>query len=366
MVRRFTADLRMYRHSGIGRYLRNLVPLLLPKLNVDHVRVLGLRALVEDAAWLHDTRIEFIEEPAAIYSVAEQRMALRGAYRDTSLLWVPHFNAPLFYRGRMVVTMHDVALLAMPEILGNSVKRAYAKLLIQRAVSQASAILCVSEFTKSELQTRLSVPKEKMTVTHPGLDAEWPEVATPHREADGVPYLLYVGNVKPNKNLGLLLRAFVQVMHSLPYRLVLAGRMEGFGTGDHAVIRQAATLGQRVRFTREVSDAELISLYAGASAFVLPSLYEGFGLPLLEAMQLGCPVLCSTAGALPEVAGNAALYFNPSSEVELAARLGEVGDLARMNQLRHAGFERVKRFSFLECAEQSAEVMNRLMENQVD
>jgi glycosyltransferase involved in cell wall biosynthesis len=356
----------MYRHSGIGRYLRNLVPLLLPKVKVDRVRVLGKRALVEDAAWLRDIRVEFIEAPAAIYSVAEQRMGSLGAYRETDLLWVPHFNAPLFYRGKMVVTIHDVAPLAIPEILDNSVKRAYAKLLIRRAVTEASAILCVSQFTERELQSRLGVPKEKLTVTHLGLDAAWSETAVPHREVDGVPYLLYVGNVKPNKNLGFLLRAFAKRMDSFPYRLVLAGRMRGFGTGDQDVIRQAEALGERVRFTDEVSDAELIALYSGASAFILPSLYEGFGLPVLEAMQLGCPVLCSSAGALPEVAGNAALYFNPRVEDELVARLGEIADTSRMKELRKAGLDRVKQFSFEKCAVQSAEVMNRLMENSIE
>jgi glycosyltransferase involved in cell wall biosynthesis len=295
--------------------------------------------------------------------VAEQGMGLRGAYRETDLLWVPHYNAPLMYRGQMVVTMHDVAPLAMPEILGNVVKRAYAKLLIKRAVEQASAILCVSKFTERELRDRLGVPKEKITVTHLGLDADWPETATRHVETDGKPYLLYVGNVKPNKNLALLLKAFAQVRHSVPYRLLLAGRMRGFGTNDEAVIRQAEALGDHVRFTDEVSDAELISLYAGASAFIQPSLYEGFGLPLLEAMRLGCPVICSTAASLPEVAGDAALYFNPSSVQELADRLCLVSDATRMHALRQAGFERVARFSFQECAERSAAVMNRLMDD---
>ena len=351
----------MVRHSGIGRYLRNLFPLLLPKLDADCVRVLSRRALVEDAPWFNDPRVEFIEEPAAIYSVAEQTMRARGAYRKTDLLWTPHYNAPLIYSGRMVVTMHDVAPLAMPEILGHALKRAYAKLLIERAVKQASAILCVSEFTAAELRNRLGVPPAKLTVACPGLEAGWPESAVRHVEADGVPYLLFVGNVKPNKNLAVLLKAFSLVMHVLPYRLVLAGRMRGFGTEDEAVIRLAETLGQRVRFAGEVSDPELISLYAGASAFVLPSLYEGFGLPLLEAMRLGCPVLCSTAGSLPEVAGDAALYFDSRSEQQLAERLGEVRDATRMDGLRQAGFKRVGRFSFEECATRSAEVMNRLL-----
>src|SRR6266702_6946799 len=194
----------MYRHSGIGRYLRNLVPLLLPLIEADRIRVLSRRALIEhsewDAEWLKDSRLEFIETDEPIYSPSEQLMELRGRYQGSDLLWVPHFNAPLFYAGRMVVTMHDIGPLALPQILENIVKRRYARLLIERAAGQAEAILSVSEFTARELRERLKVPAEKITVAQPGIEAGWPESAVLHTEADGVPYLLFVGNVKPNKN----------------------------------------------------------------------------------------------------------------------------------------------------------------------
>lgn len=360
-TRRLTMDLRMYRHSGIGRYLRNLFPLLLPLLNVDRVRVLAPREILEGSAWMADPRVQVVEESAKIYSVAEQALVLRGVYGKRDVLWVPHYNVPLYYGGPMVVTMHDVAPLAMPEILDNAIKRSYAATLIRRAAKQASEILCVSEFTARELRERLNVQANKITVTYPGLDAGWPETAVPHVEADGVPYVLYVGNVKPNKNLGLLLRAFTSIGKEVPFRLVLAGKMRGFGTEDLAVIRQAESMGDRVRFTDEISDKELISLYAGARALCLPSLYEGFGLPLLEAMQLGCPVLCSTAGALPEVAGEAALYFDPRDDAGLAQRLLQIEDSALMNQLRQAGRIRVEQFSFTQCAAQTATVLNRVM-----
>lgn len=356
-----TVDLRMYRHSGIGRYLRNLFPLLLPLLDVDRVRVLSRREILVGAPWLGDSRIEIVEESARIYSLAEQALALRSIYRERNVLWVPHYNVPLYYGGPMIVTMHDVAPLAMPEILDNAIKRTYAATLIRRAVKQAAEILCVSEFTAQELRERLNVSANKITVTYPGLDAEWPDKAVPHAELDGSPYVLYVGNVKPNKNLGLLLRAFARICDEVPYRLVLAGKIRGFGTEDLTVIQQAEAMGDRVRFTGEISDQELISLYAGARALCLPSLYEGFGLPLLEAMKLGCPVLCSTAAALPEVAGDAALYFDPRDDAGLAERLLQVQDWELMDSLQQEGRIRAEKFSFARCASQTAAVLNKVM-----
>jgi glycosyltransferase involved in cell wall biosynthesis len=359
---RLTADLRMFRHSGIGRYLRNVMPHLLPLLAADRVRVLGPHGIFADAAWRNDPRIEVFTTPAPIYSVQEQMLGMRGAYRNTRLLWVPHYNAPLWHSGRMIVTFHDIGPMALPEILSNMVKRGYAKLLIERAAKQAAAILCVSQFTRSEL-SGMGVAAEKMTVTPLGLDSGWPSSAPPHREQDGVPYLLFVGNVKPNKNLDLLLRAFAALQDRIPFRLLLAGRMRGFGTDDEVVLRKATAMGDRVRFVGEIDDATLQSLYAGATALVLPSLYEGFGLPLLEAMQLGCPVLASTAGALPEVGGDAALYFDPRSESQLAQCLLQSCDSSAMSELSRRGRERVTHFSFARCAQQMAAVMNRLMEH---
>ena len=356
-----TIDLRMYRHSGIGRYLRNLIPPLLPLLHADRIRIVAPRALIAGAAWLAEPRIELFETSAPVYSIAEQLLPLRGAYRDTRLLWVPHYNAPLLYRGRLALTIHDIAPLALPGILSNAVKRAYARLLITRASARASAILCDSAFTATELHRLVGTDTAKMTVVPLGLDETWPSDSPPHREADNVPYLLYVGNVKPNKNLSLLLNAFAQVQDRLPHRLLLAGRMSGFGSNDEAVIRLAQSM-PRVRFTGEISDAVLIALYAGASALVLPSLYEGFGLPLLEAMQMGCPCLSSGATSLPEVGGDAALYFDPRSVESLAARLLQVLDEPLMQRLRAAGRVRAREFSYARCAAATAAILNPLLE----
>ena len=360
-MNRLTIDLRMYRHSGIGRYLRNIIPPLLPLLGANVIRIVTTPGLIGEAPWLTDPRIEIFITTAAVYSPAEQLLPFGPAYRDTRLLWVPHYNAPLFYRGPLALTIHDIAPIALPEIMGSALKARYARLLIKRAVAHATAILCDSAFTASELQTRVHANPAKLTVVHLGLETDWPSDTTPHHEPDETPYLLYVGNVKPNKNLGLLLDAFAQVQSRLPHRLVLAGRMRGFGTGDDAVLHQAEALGDRVRFTGEISDSELIALYAGADALVLPSLYEGFGLPLLEAMQMGCPVLSSNAASLPEIGADAALYFDPHNVQSLADRLLQVTDEPLMNSLRAAGRIRAREFTYARCATQTAAVLNPLL-----
>jgi alpha-1,3-rhamnosyl/mannosyltransferase len=137
--------------------------------------------------------------------------------------------------------------------------------------------------------------------------------------------------------------------------------MSGFGTSDDAVLDRAAAMGDRVRLTGEIPDSALIALYAGAAALVFPSLYEGFGLPLLEAMHLGCPVLCSNAASLPEVAAEAALYFDPRNPKSIADCLLRVADAPLPESLRSAGRARAAEFSYARCAAQTATVLNRLL-----
>ncbi len=354
-----TIDLRMIRHSGIGRYLRNLIPRVLPLLEAPHTRILADPAILGTPAWLTHPGLELHPTTAPIYSLAEQRLPF--TIPKAGLLWVPHYNAPMLHRGRLLLTIHDIAPIALPAILDSPLKRAYASLLIRRAVARAAHILTISRFTQSELVTRLHVPPDKITLAPLGLDADWPTQAPPHNEPDAVPYLLFVGNVKPNKNLSLLLQAFKQVQDRIPHCLLIAGRLHGFSTGDESVLASAKALGPRARFTGEIDDAHLQSLYAGASALIVPSLYEGFGLPLLEAMQLGCPVLSSSAASLPEVGGDAPLYFRPDSPDELAAAILQLLSPATVALMRERGYARLPHFSFDRCAHQTATVINNLL-----
>ena len=366
-TRNLTIDLRMFRHSGIGRYLRNLVPLLLPQLHADSIQVLAAPGLLSGMDWLADPRVHAIEVSAPVYSLSEQFLPLRSLYRNAGLLWVPHYNVPFAWRGPLAVTIHDLAPIALHETFTSSIKRRYARLLMENAVARAAAILTVSRFTADELCKLLHADPARITVTYPGIDESWPAAnsAAPRKDRPGQPYFLYVGNVKPNKNLRTLLTAFQMVMDGLPHRLILAGRVAGFETEDEAVFKQAESLGDRIHWAGEVSDLDLIDLYRGASALVLPSLYEGFGLPLLEAMQLGCPVLSSNAASLPEIAGDAALYFDPrdpSSLAELLLQLTHSTVNPVADSLRQAGYRRVAGFSFSRCAAETASVLNPLLE----
>ena len=139
----------MWKHSGIGRYLRNVVPLVVPSLAGEaHIRLLGERQLLDErglATWGANTA--WVETLAPIYSPAEQALPLRGVYPVGGLLWTPHFNVPLLYRGALVVTMHDIAPLTSPEIFGSTLRRMVGQMLVKRAARQARAIFCASRFT---------------------------------------------------------------------------------------------------------------------------------------------------------------------------------------------------------------------------
>ena len=357
-----TIDLRMYCMSGIGRYLRNLVPLVIPRLLADRIRVIGDPSQFASSSWINDPRVELFESRANIYSIKEQALAWSGAFRGTELLWVPHYSVPLLYNGLLAVTIHDVCHLALPELLGSSLKRSYAALLFENVARKADAVFCVSEFTSKEVQKYLHISANRIHVTRPGLDAMWDPRLAPHKEQDLPPYFLYVGNVKPNKNLTMLMRAFRQVMHRIPHRLMIVGKMSEMRTVDDAVILEAKNFGDRVHMTGAVSDEQLMKYYRSAEALVVPSLYEGFGLPLLEAMSLGCPVLCSSASSLPEVAGDAAVYFDPRDARDIAEKLLQIAaNPALRMALVEKGSDRLRKFRYEDCAGLTAEVLNKLM-----
>jgi glycosyltransferase involved in cell wall biosynthesis len=218
---------------------------------------------------------------------------------------------------RRVVTIYDLQPLAQPEQRPLS-RRLYARLLYGCA-ARSHAILTISDFSAHAIRTRLGVPPDRIHRIYCGLDPQFAEGAEPTRR-EAVPYILFVGNVKPHKNLHGALAAF----RGLPdryreLRFVIVGRREGFHTPDRRIERLIAGIEDRVIFAGHVSDAELKAWYRDARAFLFPSFYEGFGLPILEALSFGLPVVSSRAASLPEV-GGALVHYGDAEDPESISR----------------------------------------------
>jgi glycosyltransferase involved in cell wall biosynthesis len=351
-------DVRMARHSGIGTYIRNIVPRVLAARPNWRFSLLGDPALTSTFANLEQPNVTAVFCNAPIYSVREQLELVRRVPRESSLIWAPHYNAPMLARAPLLVTIHDLAHIACPEFAPGMLKQTYARTMFRRVKRQAAAIICVSRFTADELQRYIPGGGAPVTVVHSGVDAEWFASAGAETTATGRPYFVFVGNVKPSKNLGTLLRAFQDVMNELPHDLVIVGKRNGMLSADHAVLRLAERWPDRVRLTGEVSGAQLRRYVRGAVALVFPSLYEGFGLPPVEAMAAGCPCIVSTAAAIPETCGEAALYFDPNDASELASKLREIAgnDTLRAMLIRR-GAEQARRYDWDCTTRQTIEVM---------
>lgn len=355
-------DLRMYQMSGIGRYLQLLLPNLLPRLDATQISVLGNRSVLSSQTWASDPRIRVIAHNASIFSIREQLSAVTPLIGGAPVLWSPQFNFPLLYRGKLIVTIHDLCQLSHPETLRNSIQRTYSRYLITQAVSRAEAVLCVSDFTASEIQRMLQVDPARLTVTYPELDDfSAPPPRAMNASESQRPYFLTVGNVKKHKNLGTLIAAFKLIQHQIPHDLIIVGKREGFLNSDTDLSTKGNLEAGRIKFTGFVSEETLRTYYRNAEALIFPSFYEGFGFPIVEAMAQGCPVACSNVSSLPEVAGDAALLFDPFCTEELAGTLLRMSsDSVLRKDLTQRGFARLSELQAQSGAEKTAAVINSI------
>lgn len=233
-------------------------------------------------------------------------------------------------------------------------------------VRRARAIIAVSETTKRDLIEHLGVDEDRVTVVYNGVDHS--TFRPVERRLFDFPYLLYVGSEHPRKNLVTVLRAWKLLEHEPPFVGVRLVKVGGAG-GPEAPFRKRTLraihelgLEGRVVFTEELPEEDLAACYAGAQCLVLPSMYEGFGLPALEAMACGCPVVVSGAGGLLEVVGDAALVLDPSSPESLAAALLKASDDATARELAGRGLRRARAFSWDRTAQETMRVYRRLAE----
>lgn len=354
-------DLRMIESSGIGTYISNLLPLIIDKSPHFFFNLLGDRETIGGRAWSRRPNVTIIDCRSPIYSLAEQAELVKKIPRDTDLFWSPHFNIPLFYPGKLLVTVHDVFHLAMKRLAGGPHKRLYARAMFKAVGYKAQTVLCVSRFTQSELIKYTEIDPGIIKPIHLGVSSDWftiPKDEAPHQR----PYLLYVGNVKPHKNLVRLLQAFKTLADKIPHDLIIVGKKEGFITGDKTVVRAADEFAGRVVFTGHVSEERLKRYYAFADALILPSLYEGFGLPVLEAMASGCPVIASNVASLPEVCGDAALYCDPYNPTDIASKITMLLEERGLAEgLREKGLVQARQYSWDRCAAETVEILEKIV-----
>ncbi|MGD0124548.1 MAG: glycosyltransferase family 1 protein [Terriglobia bacterium] len=367
MERVIAIDARMLEHSGIGTYLRNLLAQLAALENEYVFEVICQRREVLDG--LAPARFRFVPASSPIYSLSEQWEIARLA-RHAQLLHSPHYNAPLPYRGKLVVTIHDLIHLTDSTFRRTLAARFYARPMFHLVARRADCIIANSEFTKQQIVEHLAVSPSKVSVAYLGVSEHF----RPHDRNEaflraasllGVsrPYILFVGNLKPHKNLKTLLRAFAQICaHSdFDLQLVILGDDRKWKPG---LVGESTSLGlaERVIFASHVPYQDLPWVYAAAETLVMPSLIEGFGLPVLEAMACGTPVVCSRAASLPEVAGDAAEYCEPASVDDLAMAIERVLRSSQFQAtLRSKGLERAKLFSWEEFARRHCEVYRKAL-----
>lgn len=342
----FDADVLGRQRTGDETYAENLLREL---ARLDH----GLRLVaVTRRPDVVPAGIEPLVLPAA-------SQAARMAWRLPRLLrrvrpHLAHFQhvVPPLFRAPAVVTVHDLSFEREPSLMGRR-DRALFRTFVPRSTRRARRVIAVSERTKSDLVDLYEVPEEKIVVTPNGVD---PAFGPDGERRNGDPYLLFVGALSARKDPFSALEALALVDADL--RLVIAGPDKG----EAAEVRRAADhlgVGRRVELLGHVEKDELARLYRGAACLVFSSRYEGFGLPVVEAMASGTPVVATSAGALPEIAAEAAILVEPGSPVALAGGIERA--LADRKRLVHAGLERARRYSWAETARRTLAVYRQLL-----
>ena len=359
---RLTIDMRMVQSGGIGTYLRQLAPRVLARLPSSHICLLGRADILNEFPWTKQPGVTVVDCRAGIYTVREQLELPLKIPGDTTLFWSPHYNIPLLFRGRLLVTVHDTFHLAMPQFVQGWHRRVYSRVLFRSVRAKAAAIVCVSHFAKSELLRFCPTGAQEVIVNYNGVDGTWLNGRPSHAPRER-PYLLFVGNVKPHKNLSRLLEAFQLLRDKIPHDLVVIGKREGFITGDAMAIQKASGM-DRVVCVGELShEHELLRrFYCHADALILPSLYESFGLTALEALASRCPAIVSRVGGLPEVYGDGVMYCHPYDISDIAAGIYRmVTDRPLRQRYVDAGYAVARRYDWDDTADRLVALMGRLM-----
>jgi len=368
---RIGIDARKLRDFGIGTYIRNLLRQL---ARLDRETEFVLFCAPGDSQALASLGENFrtVTETAGNYSLAEQwRIPVALRREGVTLFHAPHYVLPPLVGCRSVVTIHDCIHLMFPQYLPSRLAFAYAQVSIVTASRRATRVLTVSESSKRDILRFVDLNPEKIDVIYNGYDERF---AVEPREEDVVrvreryqlhdEFVLYAGNVKPHKNLERLIDAFCLVRNRGLDNLKLV--LMGDEISKYASLRRAVhrhQLHKYVRFLGYLPEETLAVMYRLAGVFAFPSLYEGFGLPPLEAMASGTPVVTSNVSSLPEVAGDAAVLVNPYDPEAIADGIYQVlTDEQLRRGLRQRGIARARQFSWEDAARRVREIYQQVVE----
>lgn len=310
-------DARLIEETGVGRYIRNLISQLGDK---DHMNeyVIFLRRKSFLSFVPPNARWKKVLADVPWHTVQEQIVMPKLFNSETlDIVHIPYHNPPIFYGGKMVITIHDLTILhfntgkatTLPMWM-YELKRLGYWVELAVGMRRAQKIIAVSQTTKKEIVAHFRVPEEKICVTYEGVDRNLS--ATTSKRLIAEPYYLYVGNAYPHKNLDILFRA------------PLKNKVMFVGADDYFYRHLKNHLSDNVLYFGKANDQQLANLYTNAVAFIFPSRMEGFGLPALEALSFGCPVVVSDIPVFHEILGEYATYFDPKDPQSLITALANI------------------------------------------
>ena len=358
--------------AGVGHYVDGLVSALIDRYP-DAEFVLYFDYRVRDISGFARKNVKVKHFPFSQYgkylSFGYSHMLITAYLLKEGLdiLHVPAGSIPFTYPKKVVYTVHDLAIFKHPEWFPSSfISR---NVLVPQTIRKADAIIAVSASTAHDLKQLFNVPSKKVSIIHHGFDVH--KIPLKRRANETIEkyklpkrYVLFVGTIEPRKNVEGLMRAFVALQEKNPaladVALVLAGQ-EGYHSEQVMQTLMALKTKRSIRYIGYVTHNEKVELLRHAAAFVFPSFYEGFGLPILEAMALGVPVVTSKTTSMPEIAERAALFIDPTNVADITRGLREVltkPDVAK--RLHEAGPKQAAKFSWQRCAEETMAVYRKV------
>jgi len=345
-----TLDARMINHSGIGTNIKNMIPSL-----VEHYKLtlLGNAEILNSFPWSNETSIIDMKSP--IYSLKEQ-LELPTKIPKCDLFVSPHYNIPILKikASKRAVIINDVNHLVFADQLSLP-KVIYAKYMINAAIKKSDKVITISQFSKNEIIKYTHVKEKEIRIVYCGIDNEILRNTLQEKSFEKIratyklpeDYFLYVGSIKPHKNLHSAIKAFDFWLKKYPAakKLVVIG-IKQEDLSKHTEISKLCDQNDNIIIPGFVKDYDLPLIYSNAACLIFPSMYEGFGLPPLEAMVCGCPVIASNSASIPEICGDAALYFEPLNFEALAEKMTMLtNDKSLRAELIDKGYKNILRFN---------------------